>query len=444
MMRCEKCGAEVREGLRFCTKCGARISFGGECGAEKTSENASSSSKPTGEALGKVAKKLGADPDEVRSMVNGAAREFKDAAKEAFAGAAASVSDTLENRFAAEKVEPFSDSATSGSSSKASPVRSKKLPKALAISAGALVLLVILVALVSTCQSLRGASTGLSGASGAKNEYPVHLTVKCKKNLIFSRYDLDIKIDGASIAKLDHGGEDSWDIQLEEGPHTLTICKRGSSSVDGNKNFKVSKETSVSCVVSLRSDAVEFDAFSAGDTGDEQAGEQTGDSGGTESQTEQQGEGNQQEGPEAQAEPVPQETSQSEEAGQENGDDAVLTADNCSEMAALFASGDGDASEFARLYAGRTIEFDGNIADLAHHGKAKTRFDVLIHAGDYDPNRVRGPEMRYEDVNIHDMGVDDSLDEVRAGMNVHVMAIVGSYNSTQGVLALEPVSMSAR
>lgn len=103
-----------------------------------------------------------------------------------------------------------------------------------------------------------------------------------------------------------------------------------------------------------------------------------------------------------------------------------------------------DASWFVSKYAGKTIEFDGNIAYLAPHANYTTRWDVLINAGDYDPNHAQGPEMQYENVNTLDMGFDDSLDEIRTGTNVHIKAIVKDYNASTCLLHLDPVSMSAR
>ena len=103
-----------------------------------------------------------------------------------------------------------------------------------------------------------------------------------------------------------------------------------------------------------------------------------------------------------------------------------------------------DASWFVSKYAGKTIEFDGNISYLAPHANYTTRWDVLINAGDYDPNHALGPEMQYENVNTIDMGFDDSLDEIRTGTNVHIKAIVKDYNASTCLLHLEPVSMSAR
>ena len=109
----------------------------------------------------------------------------------------------------------------------------------------------------------------------------------------------------------------------------------------------------------------------------------------------------------------------------------------------MLTSSSSDASAFAAAYSGRTIEFDGNIAYMASHNGAKTRFDVLIYAGDYSETSAKGPNMQYKDVNYRDMGAS-GIDSVQMGLNVRIRAKVGSYNSSTDILSLTPISMTAR
>ena len=78
-----------------------------------------------------------------------------------------------------------------------------------------------------------------------------------------------------------------------------------------------------------------------------------------------------------------------------------------------------------------------------HHGNYDTRFDVLIGAGDYDPNSTKGPYFHLTDVNFYDMNVVGT-DSVYTGLNVRVTAEVGEYNSMSGLFELEIVSMETR
>ena len=49
----------------------------------------------------------------------------------------------------------------------------------------------------------------------------------------------------------------------------------------------------------------------------------------------------------------------------------------------LIRQGDCDnrVEEFAKKYADRAVEFDGNIASMVNHGSYKTIWDILVNAG---------------------------------------------------------------
>ena len=55
---------------------------------------------------------------------------------------------------------------------------------------------------------------------------------------------------------------------------------------------------------------------------------------------------------------------------------------------------------FAAEYHGRTIEFDGSIAAMGNHGDCKTRYDLLVGAGDFSATTSSGPNFQFHDVNI--------------------------------------------
>jgi Domain of unknown function (DUF4839)/PASTA domain len=129
---------------------------------------------------------------------------------------------------------------------------------------------------------------------------------------------------------------------------------------------------------------------------------------------------------------------------------AVLTVKNNKDLAALLAVTD-DCSDtiegFAAKYIGRTIEFDGNIAYMNNHGDYKTRYDILVNAGNYSKTSSIGPNFQFKDVNIvNDLHLTGSNipDSVSTGDNLHVIAQVEDYNSTQCLFFLEPVSTKVR
>jgi hypothetical protein len=128
----------------------------------------------------------------------------------------------------------------------------------------------------------------------------------------------------------------------------------------------------------------------------------------------------------------------------------TLTAENNPELAALLALTDPGAAsvgEFAATYRGRTIEFDGNIGAMNHHGDYRTRYDILVGAGDFSETSSSGPNFQFKDVNIvSDLRLtgSDIPDAIGVGDNLHVVARVGDYNSTQELFFLEPVSTEVR
>jgi hypothetical protein len=130
--------------------------------------------------------------------------------------------------------------------------------------------------------------------------------------------------------------------------------------------------------------------------------------------------------------------------------EAVLTPKNNRDLAALLALSDPkDASveRFAAKYSGRTIRFRGNIADLQNHGDYRTRYDILMNAGDFHENTATGPDFQFRNVNttsdLHFKG-SNIPDIVGAGDNVRVVAQVGEYESTTGLLLLNPISTEFR
>ncbi|WP_370610172.1 DUF4839 domain-containing protein [Bifidobacterium longum] len=112
----------------------------------------------------------------------------------------------------------------------------------------------------------------------------------------------------------------------------------------------------------------------------------------------------------------------------------TLTQDD-PELAALLAVRDPldpSVEQFAQKHAGDYIEFDGNIASISPEST------TLVHAGNYDPNSVSGPEFQFLRVPLADSG------PLSVGMNVHVRAKVGYFDSTQGLFKLDYDSITLR
>ncbi len=133
-----------------------------------------------------------------------------------------------------------------------------------------------------------------------------------------------------------------------------------------------------------------------------------------------------------------------------DGTDEFITAENNDEFAALLLlknEFDPSIKTFAEKYAGRTIEFDCNIAYMTYHGTYKTRFDILLLAGDYSETSVSGPYFQFNDVSITlDLNLtgDNIPDYLGIGNNLHVIALVDRFDANTGLFYLEPIMTMVR
>ena len=140
-----------------------------------------------------------------------------------------------------------------------------------------------------------------------------------------------------------------------------------------------------------------------------------------------------------------------EETQQTANDNGIIMVSNNQDFASLLAVKDpfdSSVSAFAEKYKGRTVEFDGNIANvIANEQRPRYLLDfVLVHGGDYNAETYVGPEFRFEGVmwsDFHDGSVGLPL-YVHAGQNVHIKATVGSYNPDNGILKLDFEEMTER
>ena len=146
----------------------------------------------------------------------------------------------------------------------------------------------------------------------------------------------------------------------------------------------------------------------------------------------------------------PEESAPTEAAAVASEPEQTLTVENNGDLAALLAGSASDrdmVESFATKYEGKNIEFDGNIAYMNNHGSSKTRYDILIAAGDYSKSTMTGPNFQFKDVNIvSDLRLTGSNvpDTIGAGQNLHIIARVEGYNPVQELFFLKPVSTVVR
>ena len=132
-----------------------------------------------------------------------------------------------------------------------------------------------------------------------------------------------------------------------------------------------------------------------------------------------------------------------------SGGGEILTARNSKDFAAILALGDecdSSIGKFAAKYQGKTIQFNGVVANLAHASSYRTRYDILISPGNSAANPV-GPAFKFENVNttfdLHWTG-SKAPGIVSVGTKLRITALVDHYNGTQCLFFLDPVSTAGR
>lgn len=107
---------------------------------------------------------------------------------------------------------------------------------------------------------------------------------------------------------------------------------------------------------------------------------------------------------------------------------------------------DPSVKDFANKYKGKIIEFDGRIDYLTQHENYKTRYDILVSAGEYDENTQIGPTFQFSDVGLQELGIKDLYlpEFVKVGSNIRIVSKVETYNEDTGIFRLSPISIQER
>lgn len=118
-------------------------------------------------------------------------------------------------------------------------------------------------------------------------------------------------------------------------------------------------------------------------------------------------------------------------------------------MVTLFKVSDFDPfiSEFAKKYAGKTIRFDGYVADMTPHENYNTRFDLLIYTGNTGESSGNALSFKFEDINItSDLKLTGSNipENISKGQNLRITAKVEEYKEASGLFFLKPISTEIR
>lgn len=331
-------------------------------------------------------------------------------------------------------------------------------------------------------------------------KYNITLNIECVENLLFSRYDVDVLVDSKEIATLEHGSQDTYSIELTEGEHTISFKKEDDNSVDGNIKISVSEDSVYKYKISCTSDQIKIEELQS-DKGTVETEKEKVE---TESKSKDNSNtstitmpysytyyiGRQYKEVEKELKKLGfkkydynevEIDDENEVAGEikeiyvedwiftdkfKKGDTydsdctikvyyyvnppklETLTIENCPDLNSLLYGNEDYSvySNFASKYNGQLIEFDGRIDYVVNYKDYDTRYELLVSAGDYDPDSQTGPSFKFEDVNSFDLGLDTMYldDEIWVGRNVHIIAEVEEFNSNTGLFFLDPVSVIGR
>lgn len=318
----------------------------------------------------------------------------------------------------------------------------------------------ILVVVFSLCIS----ACGDPNPGGNSNSEPVQtirviLEVECAENLLFSRYDIDVFVDSEQLGIVEHGANKIFELWLAEGKHTLTVENESDSSVDGAADFFVQQEVKYKYKASCKNDQVKLELVSE----ESLSTELNSESNSVEKVTDSDADNSLSNSSNTISDNISDYVSSTNAETQETQSDSstnvdsntdlednvpqYITVENDSAFANLMKITDQtDATRinnFASLYRGKIIEFDGCVVFLMKHGSYTTRFDVCLAGCDFESDRVYGPLFSFMDVSYNDMNVYGS-DSVEGGMNFHIIAEIKGFDAAACCIELEPVKMIKR
>lgn len=130
--------------------------------------------------------------------------------------------------------------------------------------------------------------------------------------------------------------------------------------------------------------------------------------------------------------------------GNTGNQNEILTVENCPELAHILSIEAQYAQsyvDFAKKYAGRTIQIEAYIWYITLTEGYTTRYNFLLNAGDYNFDSPIGPWIAFINVNTYDLGSDELFmeDAFWQGQNVLITAKIIEYNTANTMLWLDPI-----
>lgn len=120
-----------------------------------------------------------------------------------------------------------------------------------------LILLIIVLLFTGCGIGNTGKSNDLNSSLEQENTYKVKIHINFTSNLLLSKYDVDVDLDGEKQGTLKHGTDGDYEISLKEGKHTLSFFGTEKSAVSGSAAFNVTGEMGISYKINCHSDRIE-------------------------------------------------------------------------------------------------------------------------------------------------------------------------------------------
>ncbi len=86
--------------------------------------------------------------------------------------------------------------------------------------------LLIIVVLLTGCGNANNSNyNDLASSLEQENTYKVKIHINFTPNILLSKYDVNVDVDGAKQGTLEHGSDGDYELCLKEGEHTLLFSK---------------------------------------------------------------------------------------------------------------------------------------------------------------------------------------------------------------------------
>ena len=95
-------------------------------------------------------------------------------------------------------------------------------------------------------------------------EYDVVFDIECDENIIFSKYDVLVYIDGNKMGKLAHGTKEKYTVTMKKGTYEVRFVNDEDSDVKGYLNVDVTKNETIKIQIHCNSSKIETTLISGG------------------------------------------------------------------------------------------------------------------------------------------------------------------------------------